>query len=184
MRLPESKLPVDPRLAALIEGMDEQSIVLLTLKILNPDRTLADLAKEVWPDVGYASRNRNVHKARTSKVIEFISRHPYQLAVLLNSKLMPLAIATLYECLSAKKENVRATAAKEIIRLAQTTVHRISTDEEEEFGAPALDALLTEPEEEEAPAEEGEFHAVDEGQNDEGGGDSGTKGQNDDVSVK
>jgi len=137
-----NRLPVDPRLAMFLDGMDEKAIVLLTLKILNPEQPLHELSKIVWPEVGGASRRKYVHSTNVSRVIEYIAKHPYQLALLLNSKLMPLAIATLYDGLSAKKENVRVTAAKEIIRLAQTTVSRLTTDEPEEEGADALDTLL------------------------------------------
>jgi hypothetical protein len=145
-----NRLPVDPVLAQFLDGMDEKGVVLLTLKILNPEQPLHELSKMVWPDVGGASRRKYVHTTNVSRVIDFIARHPYQLALLLNSKLMPLAIATLYEGLSAKKENVRVTAAKEIIRLAQTTAMRLTSEEPEEEGTAAGDSLLI----------EGEFEVV------------------------
>lgn len=140
--------PVNPQVADLMEKMNPRDIMLLILKILRPELPLHDLAKLVWTEVGYDSRRRYIANSGVSRVIEYLRTRPYQLGLLMNSKMMPLAIAALYEGLDSPKDNVRVTAAKEIIRLAQSTAGRLYPDENEP-GLPAeeLDEVLKEAQE-------------------------------------
>lgn len=135
-------VPVNPEMAALMLEMNPQHIALLILKILYPEKPLYELAKDVWPDVGGAMRRKRIHESRVNNMITSIANRPYQLALIMNSKLMPLAVATLYEGLSADKENVRVTAAKEIIRLAQLTAGKLNPDDNEPLPVEALDEAL------------------------------------------
>lgn len=123
--------PINPQVADLMEKMDPRDIMLLVLKILRPELPLHNLAKLVWRDVGYDSRRRYIANSGVSRVIEYLRTRPYQLGLLMNSKMMPLAIAALYEGLDSPKDNVRVTAAKEIIRLAQSTAGGLYPDENE-----------------------------------------------------
>lgn len=123
--------PINPEIAAIMEKMEPRHVALLVLKILNPDQTLTELAQDVWPEVQYDMRRRHIADSGVSRIIDYVSKRPYQLGLLLNSKLMPVAVAVLFKSLSANKENVRVTAAKEIIRLAQTSASRLFTDPDE-----------------------------------------------------
>lgn len=145
---------INPDVAAIMEKMEPRHIALLILKILEPQFSLADLAKLVWPDLKYDMRSRHIRDSGVARVIEYVSRRPYQLALVLNSKMMPLAIATLYAGLTAPKHNVRVSAAKEIIRLGQTTASRLYPDDKEPPPTEELDAALREAENGEEEGEE------------------------------
>lgn len=134
-------IPVDEALQDLLLDMTPQDVTLLVLKILYPDKPLYELAKDVWHGVGGASRRRRIHASRVNMVVRNIVDRPYLLAMILTSKLMPLAIATLYEGLSADKENVRVSAAKELIRFAQTTANKLVKDDAP-LATDALDNLV------------------------------------------
>lgn len=155
-------IPVQPELQDLLLEMTPQDVTLLIMKILHPEQTLAELSKDVWPEVGYAMRNKRIHASRVNVVIRNITANPYLLAMVLTSKLMPLAIATLHEGLAADKENVRVSAAKELIRFAQTTANKLKRDDDAPLPTEALDKELEN-------VTEGEFREV---EVDEDAGDS------------
>lgn len=145
---------VNPDVAAILEKMEPRHVALLILKILNPGVTLQDLAKLIWSDVKYDMRRRYIADSGVSRIIEYVSRRPYQLALVLNSKMMPLAVATLYAGLSASKDNVKVSAAKEIIRLGQSSASKLYPDANEPSPTDELDAALTEAERDEEEGEE------------------------------
>lgn len=143
---------VNPEVAEILEKMEPRHVTLLILKILSPGSTLQDLARQVWPDLKYDMIRRHIADSGVRRVIEYVSRRPYQLGLVLNSKMMPLAIATLYAGLSAPKDNVRISAAKEIVKLAQASASKLYPDDNEPPPTDELDAALREAED----AEEGE----------------------------
>jgi hypothetical protein len=141
--MPSKELaPVNPEVAAIMERMEPKHVALLILKILNPGATLNELAAQVWPDVQYDMKRRHVFNSGVGRVIGYLAARPYQLGLLLNGKMMPLAVATLYQCLTAPKDNVRVSAAKEIVRLAQTTASRLYASEDEPGPTDELDEAL------------------------------------------
>ena len=157
-------IQVNPEMATLLKEMNPQHVALLVLKILYPDKPLHELAKEVWPDVMGAMRRKRIHESRVTLAITSIAQNPYQLAAILASKLMPLALATLYEGMSAEKENVRVSAAKELIRFVQSTVSKLESGEPEPLPTEAGDEALEE------AAIEVEFKEVEEDGDSELGG--------------
>lgn len=148
-------IPVQPELQDILLDMTAQDVTLLIMKILYPERTLADLSKEVWPNVAYAMRNKRIHASKVNIIVRNIVDRPYLLAMVLTSKLVPLAVATLYEGLSADKENVRVSAAKELIRFAQTTANRLKRDDDAALPTEELDKAIRD-------VTEGEFREIEE----------------------
>lgn len=110
---------------------------------MNPDRTLIELSGELWPHLGYPMRRYLCHRSNVTKLLPLVKNRPWVLATILAHKTAPLAVATLYELtMAADKENVRVTAAKELVRLAQSTYTKMQASPDEPVPTEELDELL------------------------------------------
>lgn len=136
---------VNDQVVQVFERMEPRHVALLIAKILNPDAALIELSGELWPELGNQRRNQIIHESQVTKIYAMVKNRPWLLAAIMANKLAPIAMAVLYELtVSAQKENVRATAAKEIIRLAQSTANGMAPSPEEPVPAEELDGLLNE----------------------------------------
>jgi len=134
---------VNTRVVSLLEEMEPRHVALFISKILNPDARLIELSKDLWPNLGYASRRLIVHQSNVTKLWGLVRSRPWVLTAVLANKVAPVAIAVLFELTTtAQKENVRATAAREILRLAQSTARSLQSSDEEPVPTDELDALL------------------------------------------
>lgn len=134
---------VNTEVAKLIEAMEPRHVALLGQAIMNPDTPLIELSGELWPRLGYDRRRQIIKQSNVSKVIGMVSTRPFAMAALMATKLAPVLAVTLFELSqTAGKENVRATAAKELLRLAQTTYSKLIPSEDEPVPTEELDDLL------------------------------------------
>ena len=139
---------VNDDIRVMFERMAPRHIALLVAKILRPDIPLIELTRELWPDLKHQTRKELMNDAQITSVMKIIQREPWLLTKIMAGKLAPVAFATLFELSqNADKDNVRATAAKELIRLAQSTASSILVDDSEP-ATDALDRTLAEVEEE------------------------------------
>jgi hypothetical protein len=143
--------PVNPVVADIITGLKDEAVIVLILKILHPERNLNEIAEEVWPKLGNDRRRQLITESRVTNLIEYLAQRPVQMAYVLATKLMPLAMAVLYDGLSAEKENVQVTAAKEIMRIGQFAAPRLLADDNEPLPTDAQDELLAGAEVRDAP---------------------------------
>lgn len=150
---------VNTEVAKLVEAMEPRHIALLMEAIKNPDTPLIELSNLLWPALGYDRRRQIVMQSKVSKVIYLVSTRPFALAALMATKLAPVVTATLFELSqSAQKENVRATAAKELLRLAQTNYSKLQPSDDEPEPMDEQERLLNEamPQDEAAAPEDGQ----------------------------
>ena len=134
---------VNTQVAEAFSKMEPRHIALLIAKIMNPDRPLTDLSSELWPDLGYDRRKQIIQASQVTKVLGMVKDRPWVLATIMSNKLAPVMTAVLYDlALTAGKENVRATAAKELIRLAQSTARSLAPSDDEPLPAEEQDELL------------------------------------------
>lgn len=134
---------VTQEVSDMFARMEPRHIALLVAKILHPDTPLIELSKELWPDLGYPRRKEIMAEAQVTKVVAMIRQKPWIMAAIMAGKLAPVAVATLFELSqSADKDNVRATAAKELVRLAQSTAHQVAVVDDETLATEELDREL------------------------------------------
>lgn len=152
---------INTQIAKLVEAMEPRHIALLMEAIKSPDKPLIELSGELWPDLGYARRRQIIAQSNVSKVIGLVRSRPFALAALMATKLAPVVTATLFELSqTAGKENVRATAAKELLRLAQSMQSKLQASDEEPEPTEEHERLL----EDAAPDDEDEQEAEDDQQ--------------------
>lgn len=135
---------VNSDIAGMFERMEPRHIALLVAKIMNPDKPMITIARELWPEMGLANRNRIIHGSRVLKVLGMVRSRPWILATIMGNKIAPVMVSVLYELAldPATKGNVRATAAKELIRLAQSTASQLASSEIEPLPIEEEDSLL------------------------------------------
>lgn len=152
---------VNTEVAKLVEAMEPRHVALLIAAIQNPDDPLIELSNRLWPELGYDRRKQIIAASNVSKVINLVKTRPFAMAALMSTKLAPVMVAVLFELAqTAGKENVRATAARELLRMAQVNHTKLIPSDEEPEPTEELDKLL------ESGAEqtfEGEAHQVDGG---------------------
>lgn len=135
---------VNDQVAGWVAKMEPRHVALLIAKILNPDATLTALAGDMWPELAGSTRSQILSDANIMKIYPLIRDRPWVLAMIMSHKLAPVAMAVMYELMmSATKENVRVTAAKEIVRLAQGTWSKMMPSEEEPVPIEELEGLLS-----------------------------------------
>ena len=123
---------INTEVARLVENMEPRHIALLMEAIKSPDTSLIELSNELWPNLGYHRRKQIIAESNVSKIISLVRSRPFALAALMATKIAPVVVSTLFELSqTAGKENVRATAAKELLRLAQTTHTKLLPSDDE-----------------------------------------------------
>lgn len=136
---------VNTEVAKLVEAMEPRHIALLMEAIKQPDAALIDLSGQLWPDLGYDRRRQIVMQSKVSKVISLVRSRPFAMAALMATKIAPVVVSTLFELSqTAGKENVRATAAKELLRLAQSTHTKLQPSDDEPEPTDEHERLLDE----------------------------------------
>jgi len=135
---------VNSQVAELFQEMEPRHIALLISKIMNPDKALITISNELWPDLGYDQRKRIVAQSQVTKVLGMVKGRPWIMAAIMGNKLAPVMVSVLYELAldPETKSNVRATAAKELIRLAQSTASSIELSDSEPLPTEEMDNLL------------------------------------------
>lgn len=135
---------VNRKVAEMFGEMEPRHIALLIAKIMNPDKSLISLTNELWPDLVHATRNRIVADSKVGKVLGMVRDRPWVMAAIIGNKLAPVMVSVLYELAldPETKSNVRATAAKELIRLAQSTASSLASSDDEPLPTEELEGLL------------------------------------------
>lgn len=134
---------VNAQVAEEFGKMEPRHIALLIAKIMNPEASLTSLAAELWPDLKYDRRKQITNASGVNKVVNMAKDRPWVMAAIMANKLAPVMTAVLYElALTSDKGNVRATAAKELIRLAQSTSRSLAPSEDEPMPTEEQDDLL------------------------------------------
>lgn len=136
---------VNSQVAEMFSKMEPRHIALLIAKIMQPDSSLTDLAAELWPDIQYSRRKQVIAASNVMKVLGIVRDRPWVMAAIMANKLAPVMTAVLYDlAMSADRDNVKATAAKELIRLAQSTVRTLAPSDDEPMPTEEQDSLLNE----------------------------------------
>ena len=137
---------VNTQVAQMFETMEPRAIALLIAKIMNPEVPLIELTNKLWPDLKYDSRKRIVNQSHISQVLGLVRNRPWVMAAVMGNKLAPIMVSVLYELAlnPETKSNVRATAAKELIRLAQSTASQLAVSDLEPLPTEEMDSLLEE----------------------------------------
>ena len=135
---------VNSQVAQLFGEMEPRHIALLITKIMQPDKPLITITSELWPDLGYDQRKRIVGQSNVTKVLGMVRDRPWIMAAIIGNKLAPVMVSVLYELAldPETKSNVRATAAKELIRLAQSTASSLASSDSEPLPTEEMDDLL------------------------------------------
>lgn len=135
---------VNAKVVTMFEQMEPRHIALLISKIMAPDKPLIEISKELWPEIGYDQRKRIVADSKVTMVLGMVKSRPWIMAAIMGNKLAPIMVSVLYELAldPNTKSNVRATAAKELIRLAQSTATSLASDDNEPLPNEELDDLL------------------------------------------
>lgn len=135
---------VNTQVAVMFENMEPRALALLFAKITNPDKTFIAISNELWPDLGYARRAQIIKENKVTKVLGMVRSRPWILSMIMANKLGPIMVGVLYELAldPETKSNVRATAAKELIRLAQSTASQLVTNDNEPLPVDEMDSLL------------------------------------------
>jgi hypothetical protein len=127
----------------LVKELTDRQLAILTVKLLEPDRTLISIADELFENLSTGYKQQIVGDGTINKVLKQLKESPFLSGGLLAIKLMPISILTLNRLmLSSKKDNVRATSAKEIIRLSESAQRKIFSDNALGSEASALDELI------------------------------------------
>lgn len=135
---------VSQEIAAMFDRMEPRHIALLQAKILNPDTSLTQLSTDLWPNLGHLRRKQIINDAKLTQVLALVRQKPWLATMIMAGKLSPVAVATLFQLSqTADKDNVRVTAAKELVRLAQSTATQIAVGEDAELATDILDDELT-----------------------------------------
>lgn len=137
---------VNRKVAQMFEEMEPRHIALLIAKLMKPDSPLIALSAELWPDIKYDQRRRIIAQSQVLKVLGMVRDRPWIMAAIMGNKLAPIMVSVLYELALDQdtKANVRATAAKELIRLAQSTASSMIASDEEPLPVEEMDNLLGE----------------------------------------
>lgn len=147
---------VDQEIADMFSRMTPRHIALLVAKILHPDEPIIELAKQMWPTISAAHLKTIVNEAKLKRVVDLIRARPWVMSKIMAGKLAPVMVATLFDLSqSADKDNVRATAAKELIRLAQSTANSLQIGDIDDIPTDALDKAVQDAEDQ--AIEEAEF---------------------------
>lgn len=148
---------VNNQVATMFEEMEPRHVAVLIAKILNPDKPLIAITNELWPELGYDQRRRIIADSKVTKVMGMVKSRPWILAAIMGNKIAPVMVGVLYELAlnPETKSNVRATAAKELIRLAQSTASQLAASDSEPLPTEQLEDLLASEEEDETDLDDG-----------------------------
>ncbi len=140
----ELTLGVNPEVAAAFERLEPRHIALLVNRVLNPDKPLSEIAKELWPDLAYHTRHKIVVDAKLKQCLAMVKAQPFIMASIMGNKIAPVMVSVLYTLALDPdvKSNVRATAAKELIRLAQSTSSQLASSDTALLPVEEIDELL------------------------------------------
>ncbi len=135
---------VNRQVGEMFEKMEPRHIAVLIAKIMNPDKALIAITNDLWPELGYDTRRRIIADSKVLKVLGMVKARPWILAAIMGNKLAPVMVSVLYELAlnPETKSNVRATAAKELIRLAQSTASSLAISDDEPLPSEEMDNLL------------------------------------------
>lgn len=115
--------------AELIRGLDNRSLQILAIAISCKEMSLIDIATELFPELTREYLAKLIAKNKLNKLISFIHDSPSIAAQLLAIKLMPLSVLSLHKLITTEetRDNVKATSAKELIRLAESSISKLGS---------------------------------------------------------
>lgn len=115
-------------LVNIIQSLDSRSLNILSVKIASSDLTLKEIASDLYPELSDSTIRQLITSSAIGKIVSSIKINPVLTAQLLSTKLLPLAVLQLHKLVIKPdtRDNVKATAAKELIRYAESSVRTMN----------------------------------------------------------
>lgn len=129
----------------LIKGLSDRELQVLSVKLISNELSLLAIARSLFPDIDDGTLKYTLYHSGLNRVYQLCKDNPTLTGQILSIKLFPLAILTLNKLIvdPETRSNVKATAAKEMIRLGESSMNKLAALTKQDTKA-NLDNLLTE----------------------------------------